>query len=59
MTFVNGELQARFMARIRWLDPQRCLAVPVDVSLLEKRGQSFLVSGSAVVEAAEELHQTC
>ena len=31
MTFVNGELQAQFMARIRGLDPQRCLAVPVDV----------------------------
>ena len=31
MTFVNGELQARFMTRIRGLDPQRCLAVPVDV----------------------------
>ena len=31
MTFVNGELQARFMGRIRGLDPQRCLVVPVDV----------------------------
>ena len=31
MTFVNGDLQARFMTRIRGLDPQRCLAVPVDV----------------------------
>jgi transposase len=31
MVFVNGELQARFMTRIRGLDPQRCLAVPVDV----------------------------
>jgi hypothetical protein len=31
MTFVNGELQARFMTRVRGLDPQRCLAVPVDV----------------------------
>ena len=31
MTFVNGELQAQFMARIRGLDPQRCLVVPVDV----------------------------
>ena len=31
MTFVNGELQARFMSRVRGLDPQRCLAVPVDV----------------------------
>ena len=31
MTFVNGELQARFMARIRGLDPQHCLVVPVDV----------------------------
>ena len=31
MTFVNGELQARFMGRIRGLDPQRCLVVPVHV----------------------------
>jgi hypothetical protein len=31
MTFVNGEVQARFMARIRGVDPQRCLAIPVDV----------------------------
>jgi transposase len=31
MTFVNGELQARFMTRVRGLDPQRCLAIPVDV----------------------------
>ena len=31
MTFVNGELQARFMTRIRGLDPQRCLVIPVDV----------------------------
>jgi hypothetical protein len=31
MTFVNGDLQARFMTRIRGLDPQRCLTVPVDV----------------------------
>jgi hypothetical protein len=31
MTFVNGELQAQFMTRIRGLDPQRCLVIPVDV----------------------------
>jgi len=31
MTFVNGELQAQFMTRIRGLDPQRWLVVPVDV----------------------------
>lgn len=31
MTFVNGEMQAQFMTRIRGLDPQRCLVVPVDV----------------------------
>ena len=31
MTFVNGEVQARFMARIRGVDPQCCLAIPVDV----------------------------
>src|SRR5271168_6197 len=31
MTFVNSELQAEFMARIRGSDPQRCLVVPVDV----------------------------
>jgi hypothetical protein len=27
MTFVNGDLQARFMTRVRGLDPQRCLAI--------------------------------
>jgi transposase len=31
MTFVNGELRVQFMARIRGLDPQRCLVIPVDV----------------------------
>lgn len=31
MTFVNGEMQAQFMTRIRGLDPQRCLVIPVDV----------------------------
>ena len=31
MTPVNGELQAQFMTRIRGLDPQRCLVIPVDV----------------------------
>src|ERR1700758_2560365 len=31
MTFVNGEVQAWCMARIRGVDPQRCLAIPVDV----------------------------
>jgi transposase len=31
MTFVNGELQAQFMTRIRGLDLQRCLVLPVDV----------------------------
>jgi hypothetical protein len=31
MTFVNGDLQARLMTRVRGLDPQRCLPVPVDV----------------------------
>ena len=29
MTFVKGELQAQFMARIRGLDPQRCLLARV------------------------------
>ncbi len=29
--YVNGELQAQFMTRIRGLDPQRCLVIPVDV----------------------------
>ncbi|AKS35887.1 IS110 family transposase [Mycolicibacterium goodii] len=31
MTFVNGEMQAQFMTRIRGLNPQRCLVIPVDV----------------------------
>ena len=29
--FVGGDLQARFMARVRGVDPRRCLVVPVDV----------------------------
>jgi transposase len=29
--FVGGDLQARFMARVRDVDPGRCLVVPVDV----------------------------
>ena len=29
--FVGGDLQARFMARVRDVDPRRCLAVPVGV----------------------------
>jgi transposase len=29
--YVGGDLQGQFMARVRGLDPGRCLAVPVDV----------------------------
>jgi len=29
--FVGGPLQAEFMARIKGLDPDRCLVVPVDI----------------------------
>lgn len=29
--FVGGDLQARYMARVRGIDPIRCLVVPVDV----------------------------
>lgn len=31
MRYVGGELQAGFMVRVRGVDPQRCLAVPIDV----------------------------
>jgi transposase len=31
MRFVGGSLQGEFMARVRGVDPRRCLAVPVDV----------------------------
>ena len=31
MRFVGGDLQGEFMARVRGVDPRRCLAVPVDV----------------------------
>lgn len=31
MRFVGGALQGEFMARVRGVDPRRCLAVPVDV----------------------------
>jgi transposase len=29
--FVGGELQERYMARVRGVDPRQCLAVPIDV----------------------------
>lgn len=29
--FIGGELQARFMARVRGVDPAACLVVPIDV----------------------------
>ena len=29
--FIGGELQAEFMGRLRGIDPDRCLVVPVDV----------------------------
>ena len=44
MAFVNGELQAAFMSRVRGVDPQRCLVVPVDVG---KRVAMGLVAGGA------------
>lgn len=31
MAHVGGQLQSQFMARVRGLDPERCLVVPVDV----------------------------
>ena len=31
MRYVGGDLQGRFMGRVRGVDPQRCLVVPVDV----------------------------
>lgn len=31
MRYVGGDLQGRFMVRVRGEDPQRCLVVPVDV----------------------------
>jgi transposase len=31
MRFVGGDLQGGFMARVRGVDPRRCLVVPVDV----------------------------
>jgi hypothetical protein len=33
MRYVGGDLQEAFMARVRGVDPQRCLAVPVDVGI--------------------------
>jgi transposase len=51
--FVGGDLQGRFMARVRGIDPQRCLAVPVDVG---KRSAMTLVAdhhGEVVVAPFE------
>ncbi|MBI2170278.1 MAG: transposase [Actinobacteria bacterium] len=31
MVFVGGQLQAEFMQRVRGIDPQQCLVVPIDV----------------------------
>jgi hypothetical protein len=31
LRFVGGELQGEFMQRLRGIDPDRCLVVPVDV----------------------------
>ena len=31
MRYVGGDLQGQFMARVRGVDPQRCLAAPIDV----------------------------
>ncbi len=31
MRYAGSDLQGRFMARVRGVDPQRCLAVPIDV----------------------------
>lgn len=39
--FVGGDLQAQYMARVRGVDPVRCLAVPVDVG---KRSAMALVA---------------
>jgi transposase len=50
MSHVGGQPQAQFMNRVRGLDPQRCLVVPVDVG---KSTASALVSdhyGEVVVE---------
>jgi hypothetical protein len=31
MDFIGGDLQERFVERVRWVDPSRLLAVPIDV----------------------------
>jgi transposase len=51
--FVGGSLQAEFMARVRELDPSRCLVVPVDIG---KWSAMALVAdhyGEVIVEAFE------
>lgn len=51
--FVGGSLQGEFMARVRHLDPARCLVVPVDIG---KWSAMALVAdhfGQVIVEAFE------
>src|SRR5438552_1370163 len=47
---VGGELQAAFMGRIRGLDPQRCLAMPVDVGKSSAMALVCVHYGEVVVE---------
>lgn len=53
MSHVGGQLQARFMARIRGVDPQRCLVVPVDVGKSVAMGLVADHYGEVVVEPFE------
>lgn len=41
MRYVGGDLQGRYMARVRDVSPQRCLAVPIDVG---KRSAMALIA---------------
>ncbi|TDD40920.1 hypothetical protein [Saccharopolyspora elongata] len=53
MAFVNGALEAAFMGRVRGVDLQRCLVVPIDVG---KRVAMGLVAGhyGEIVVASSE-----
>lgn len=53
MAHVGGELQARFMARVRSVDPQRCLAAPVDVGKWSAMALVADHHGEVVVPAFE------
>ena len=53
MRYVGGDLQQALMARVRGVDPQRCLVVPVDVGKWSAKALVADHHGEVVVDAFE------